>query len=102
VHAQVLAKEHQETLRNQQVELRRHQEEMRADQERMRKFERELKEELVRDGYLGKDEHITNMHWKDNEKIEINGKEIKKDHQQKYHELHRKYFKHGGSFIFVD
>jgi bla regulator protein BlaR1 len=100
--AQGLAQEHQEMLKQHQKELEKHREELRADQERMQKFEKELKLELIKDGYLDKDERISKMKWKDNEKIEINGEEIKKEHQQKYHELHRKYFKGGGSFFFVD
>jgi bla regulator protein blaR1 len=101
-HAQGRAQEHHEMLKQHEKELQRHQEDLKVRTERMKKFETELKEELIKDGYLGKDESISNMHWKDNEKIEINGKEIKKEHQQKYHELHRKYFHRGGSFIYVD
>jgi bla regulator protein BlaR1 len=101
-HAQGLVKEHQEMLKHHEKELQRHQQELKLHQERMKKFEKELKEELIKDGYLGKDESISNMHWKDNEKIEINGKEIKKEHQQKYHDLHRKHFQRGESFIHVD
>jgi bla regulator protein BlaR1 len=101
-HAQTRVEQHQEMLRSHEKQLQKHQEELRVHEERMKKFEKEMKEELIRDGYLGKDEQISNMHWKDNEKIEINGKEIKKEHQQKYHELHRKYFERGGSFRYVD
>jgi bla regulator protein BlaR1 len=101
-HAQGRVQEHHEMLKQHEKELQRHREELKVRTDRMKKFEKELKEELIKDGYLGKDESISNMHWKDNEKIEINGKEIKKEHQQKYHDLHRKYFQRGGSFIYVD
>jgi beta-lactamase regulating signal transducer with metallopeptidase domain len=72
------------------VELDRN---MKAMEENMKKFEAELKEQLVRDGYLEKNEKITNMSWSEDGPIEINGKEIKKSDEKKYKELHKKYFK---------
>ena len=94
--------EHQEMLRNHEQELIKHQKEMQLHEERMKKFEVELREELVKDGYLGKDEKISNMHWNSDGNIEINGKDIKQEHRLKYQDLHRKHFKQGGSFHYVD
>jgi bla regulator protein blaR1 len=70
---------------------KRFEERMKAFEERTHRFEAEMKEELIKDGYLGKDEKLTNMHWQ-NGTIEINGKKIKPEHEQKYNDLHKKYF----------
>jgi hypothetical protein len=42
------------------------------------------------------------MHCKRDGTIEINGKDIKEEHRQKYQDLHRKHFKERGSFHYVD
>ncbi len=69
-----------------------------AFEEKNKRFEEELKSELVKDGYLDENEKLENMHWH-NGKIEINGKKIKPEHEQKYNELHEKYFNiHGRKF----
>jgi bla regulator protein blaR1 len=66
-------------------------------------FEAELKKELVKDGYIGKDEEIKNMSWEDDGTIEVNGKKIKDSDKKKYEELHKKYFKNGpGRFHYVE
>jgi len=64
---------------------------MKAFEERNRLFEEKMKEQLIKDGYLGKDEKLETMHWH-NGKIEINGKKIKAEDEKKYHEIHDKYF----------
>jgi hypothetical protein len=66
-------------------------ERMKLFEERTKRFEEEMKDELINDGYLDKDEKLTNMHWK-NGSIEINGKKIKPEHEGKYNDLHKKYF----------
>jgi hypothetical protein len=68
-------------------------ERMKAFEERTKRFEEGMKVELIKDGYLGKDEQLTSMHWK-NGSIEINGKKIKAEHEKKYNDLHKKYFQH--------
>jgi bla regulator protein blaR1 len=55
-------------------------------------FEKELKEMLVKDGYLKKDEKISNISWSD-DKIEVNGKKIKDSDARRYHEKHDQLFK---------
>jgi bla regulator protein BlaR1 len=54
-------------------------------------FEGELKEQLIRDGYISGEDEIKDMQWKDGE-IRINGKEIKESDRKKYEALHKKYF----------
>jgi beta-lactamase regulating signal transducer with metallopeptidase domain len=76
---------------------------MKKMEENMRRFEKELRDELIKDGYLKKDEKIGNIHWKMDGKIEINDTEIKEADLPKYHALHRKYFKEmEGEFNYVD
>jgi hypothetical protein len=66
---------------------------MKGFEKSMKAYEKELKEELVKDGYIKKDEDL-NIHWK-NDDLEINGKKIKEKDKQKYKELKKKYFKEG-------
>jgi beta-lactamase regulating signal transducer with metallopeptidase domain len=67
--------------------------EMQATQEKLQAFEKEIKEELVKDGYVKKGEKIENIRWNgDAESMEVNGNEIKSEHREKYKTLHRKYF----------
>jgi bla regulator protein blaR1 len=70
---------------------KRFEERMKAFEERTHRFEEEMKEELIKDGYLEKDEKLTNMHWQ-NGSIKINGEKIKPEHEKKYNDLHKKYF----------
>ncbi len=58
-------------------------------------FQQKLKEHLVEDGYLGKDENITSMHWDDEGDIVVNGKIIKEKDRKKYNELNRHHFRTG-------
>src|SRR5690606_16251967 len=58
----------------------------------MHQFEIELKEALIKDGYIKETESIRNMHWNKNGEIEINGDKIKQKHKQKYNAIHKKYF----------
>lgn len=57
----------------------------------MEVFNNKLREQLIRDGYLGKDEKLENIHLSDDE-IEINGKPIRQNDVKKYQEFHEKYF----------
>ena len=56
-----------------------------------RLFEDKMREQLIKDGYLGKDEKVETMHWQDG-KIEINGKKIKPEDEKKYNEIYEKRF----------
>ena len=67
---------------------------MKAFEEKNRFFEEKMKEQLIEDGYLGKDEKLETMHWH-NGKIEINGKKIKPEDEKKYNEIHEQYFRGG-------
>ena len=76
---------------------------MRVFEEKMKKFELELKEELVRDGYLKSADKIQQMQWDEDGNIEINGEKIKESDSKKYKKLHQKYFGEGhGSFHFSE
>ena len=55
-------------------------------------FEKELQQELIKDGYLKAGEKIENIHWNTAGEIEVNGKQIKAEHRKKYNELHDKFF----------
>jgi bla regulator protein blaR1 len=61
--------------------------------EHMKQFEEDLKTQLVKDGYLDKNDKIENIHWDSNGEIEVNGKMIKDTDRAKYNSLHDKYFK---------
>lgn len=80
---------HQETFEKHQQAL---EERMKNFEERTKAFETELTKELIKDGYLGEDEKLENMHWH-NGSIEINGKKVKSEDEKKYNEIHEKYFR---------
>ncbi len=86
--------EERQSLHREEFEKRQKQLEkkMKAFEQNTKQFEEELRNELIKDGYLDKDEKLTNMHWH-NGSIEINGKKIKVSDEKKYNELHEKYFK---------
>jgi hypothetical protein len=69
---------------------------------KMKSFEKELTEQLVKDGYLGKGDKINSINWEKDGSIKVNGKKIKDADQQKYNDLHKKYFKEGGRFGLVE
>lgn len=107
-----MAKRHQELDLAHAAQLRKHEQQMNAqmkawekeNEKRMQKFEMEMKEfnkeieafnekiriELVRDGYLDKDEKLNQIRIIDNELIEVNGKPIKQADFNKYRELFKK------------
>jgi bla regulator protein blaR1 len=83
--------------------LRKIERDMRELEENMKAFEKELKEQLLKDGYISKDEQIKHMEWSDDGDLKVNDKKIKSSDRKKYSELHRKYFKdQPGSFHFVE
>lgn len=59
--------------------------------ERHKKLEDSLLPELVEDGYLEEGEGVRTMHWH-NGTIEVNGKEIKPEHQEKYNRIREKIY----------
>jgi bla regulator protein BlaR1 len=94
---------HQQWQQRQEEQLKKMEYKLRAMEENLHAFEKELKEQLVKDGYIGKDETIKNMQWDDSGRPEINGKKIKDSDRKKYLDLHRKYFKDKpGSFRFTE
>ena len=66
---------------------------IKAMEENMKVFEKELTTQLIKDGYIDKDERINTMRWDDDGTIEINDKKIKPTDQQKYNDLHQRYLK---------
>jgi beta-lactamase regulating signal transducer with metallopeptidase domain len=64
------------------------------DEANFKKYEEALKKALVDDGYLKESETIHNMEWNDGS-FKVNGKEIKKEDQNKYRALHDKYMDRG-------
>jgi len=71
---------------------------MKSLERKMKSFEKELTEQLVKDGYLGKDDKINSINWEKDGSIKVNGKKIKDADQQKYKDLHNRYFKEGARF----
>jgi bla regulator protein blaR1 len=87
-------KQMQESHEAQQREFERNHKEfekgMKAFEDRNEIFQEKLKEQLIQDGYLGKGEKLKTIQWH-NGKIEINGKKIKPEDEEKYNELYLKY-----------
>lgn len=65
-------------------------------EDELKEFERVLRKELISDGYLREGEKIRELSWDDDGEIEVNGREIRREHREKYRELHRKYFRSRG------
>ena len=86
-------KDHQQQM--QRLELK-----LKEQEENMKKFEAELAKELVKDGYLKKDEKIKEINWSKDGSIRINGKEIK-DSDNKYQKLYKKYMADNGNFTYI-
>jgi hypothetical protein len=109
---QVMAERHKEISRVQEVKMQEHEEKMKEfdaqmkawekeNEKRMEKFELQMKEfekefeafnaklrdELIRDGYLGKDEKLDHIRITDDEVIEVNGKQIKQSDLKKYQDF---------------
>ena len=74
-------------------QLRRAKTEMVKMKENMAAFEKELHEQLVKDGYLKKGAKLETMRWKEDGVFEVNGKRIKDADIEKYNKLRKKYFK---------
>jgi bla regulator protein BlaR1 len=85
--------ERNEEMRALAEEMKVREQEMRLTESKMKVFQEDLKELLVKDGYLDKKEEIKNINWDDDGEIEINGKKIQEKDRQKYNDLHDKHFK---------
>lgn len=81
-------------------QLERHEQKMREHEANMKKFEAELSKELVKDGYIRKDEKIKEINWS-NGSIRINNKEIKNSDRDKYQKLYKKYMSGDGNFNYI-
>ncbi len=62
-----------------------------SDHEDFQKYDEALRELLIKDGYLSKDEPIKNLEWNDDDSFMVNGVEIKTSDKKKYQALHDKY-----------
>lgn len=87
-------KEHEQQMQRKELELKAH-------EENMKKFEAELAKELVKDGYIKKDEKIKEINWSENGTIKINDKKIKSSDNGKYQKLYKKYINEKGSFNYI-
>jgi bla regulator protein BlaR1 len=76
--------------------------EMKFMEENMHAFEKALKEQLIKDGYITKEDQIKEINWMDDGNISVNGKKIKESDKKTYQSLHDKYFKKGGNSRFVE
>jgi uncharacterized protein YwgA len=82
-----------EELRALAEDMKEREQEIRITESKMKAFQEDLKELLVKDGYMDKKEKIRNINWDDDGEIEINGKKIKESDRRKYNDLHDKHFK---------
>jgi hypothetical protein len=103
----------EETMRRMEHDMHRRHEDMALKMQDMQShlktmernreaFERELRKQLVKDGYLGKDEKINSLKFGDDDTVTINGKKIKEADRGKYQDLRRKHFRRGGHFGIVE
>ena len=77
-------------------------ENLRRMEKQMKSFEKELKENLVKDGYISKEHNLENINWTDDGEIKINGIKIKEADRKKYNDLHRKYLRNTTNFNHVE
>lgn len=106
-HLEKWQKQHAQQIEhvNEQVEAqRRHAAEMEKHARKMeasvKEFENEVRNMLVEDGYIAKEEKIESIKWDDDGNIKVNDIKIRKSDQEKYRSLHRKYFK--GTFEYSE
>jgi bla regulator protein blaR1 len=62
-------------------------------EDNLRAMEKELQQELVKDGYIDKADKVKTLKWDDNGNLEVNGNKIKESDQKKYKALRDKYFR---------
>lgn len=76
-------------------DMARHEREMKVWEEKSKVFEKELKDMLIQDGYLEKNETLNELNFNDDGDVTVNGKKVKEKDRAKYKDLHRKHFKNG-------
>ncbi len=86
-------REQMEHLRDVQVE-HFHQPDLGLHHDNFEMYEKALRDQLIKDGYLSEKETIQSMEWS-NDSFKVNGKEIKGSDRKKYQDLHDKYMGHG-------
>lgn len=85
--AEEFEKKHKDFEKSREEFEKRH----KAFEERSRNFNKIMKEELIKDGYLDRNEKLENIHYH-NGVLKINGKAIKAEDQEKYNGIREKYF----------
>lgn len=76
-------KQHENSMRRMEADLK-------ALEKRMHEYEKQLKDQLIKDGYLGANEEMNTINVND-ETIEVNGKKVKEQDVKKYRNLLRKF-----------
>jgi hypothetical protein len=79
-------------MRELEERLRANQEFLEETSSNFRQFDAELTEQLIKDGYIDKDEEVNTINWGESE-LTVNGKKIKEADQPRYQEIRKKYFK---------
>ncbi len=92
----------EEQLEHQRKHLSELDEHLKTMNANMKQFEKEIRELLLKDGYISKDEKVESLRWDDEGNMKVNDKAIKKSDQKKYRALHNKYFKDGGKFEYSE
>ncbi len=89
----------EERLKHLDEKLKNHDEEFGRIADNMKEYEIELADQLVKDGYLKKEEKVNAMSWGDG-KLSVNGIAIKEKDIPKYEALSKKYFKGNRGYFF--
>jgi hypothetical protein len=76
-----------------QVQMAYLERDMKELEAEMKVFEKTLREQLRKDGYISTKEEIKDFKWDENGDFSVNGKKIKEADIKKYQDLHKKYFK---------
>lgn len=90
-HKMQMQKMEEQMHKDQEHNMERMNEKMRKMEINMQAFENELRDQLLKDGYLKKDEKIKNLHFDQDGNIEINGTKIKEKDKPKYKAIQDKF-----------
>jgi|GEM_PF-3392153 len=91
-----------ETLHKQhEAHAREMEKHARAMEEKAEAFNKEVTEQLIKDGYLKKGEKVKSLSVDEDGTVKVNGKTVSESDQKKYHDLHKKYFG-AGHFRYVE
>jgi hypothetical protein len=93
---------HEKDMERMKMDMQRQEQEMKRWEGRTREFEKEVRKQLIADGYLEKSEKINNLNVRADGSMEVNGKSIKDKDKDKYREIHRKYFERADQFIYQE